>query len=69
MKHPWNSGESKGRIIELFGYVCNSPDLENGIFFDKDHNHGLCEVHEFKDDLNSYQVVNGIKLYDNDDIQ
>ena len=52
MKHPWNSGESSGRITEQFGWLCAVPDMltQNGvrqaIFFQREH--GMCEEHEWR---------------------
>ena len=52
MKHPWNNGEARGRITEVFGALCAVPDIvsEEGrrqaVFFDSGH--GMCEIHEFR---------------------
>ena len=52
MKHPWNNGEARGRITEVFGSLCAVPDMvsEKGrrqaVFFDGGH--GMCEMHEFR---------------------
>lgn len=52
MKHPWNNGEARGRITEVFGSLCAVPDMvsEEGrrqaVFFDGGH--GMCEMHEFR---------------------
>jgi len=52
MKHPWNKGEARGRITEIFGALCAVPDMvsEEGrrqaVFFDGGH--GMCEMHEFR---------------------
>jgi len=48
--HPWNKNKGKGPLNDLFGYVCCLPlSPEEGnkmIFFDKEHNHGLCEMYK-----------------------
>lgn len=46
-KHPWNTGEAKGSIMEVLGYGCRAPDLQDErkmiIFFDKPH--CMCELY------------------------
>lgn len=52
MKHPWNDGEAKGRITEIFGALCAVPDMvsdegrRQAVFFQRVH--GICEMHRFK---------------------
>ena len=51
--HPWNKNElTRGPISRIIGYGCNAPEMERTVFFDS--NHGMCEMHEFKD--NVYQL-------------
>ena len=51
--HPWNKQPlTKGSITRTIGYGCNSPEIPATVFFDTDH--GMCEMHEFKD--NVYQL-------------
>ena len=51
-KHPWNKGAGKGRVTDIMGYGCATPDWDfdgiQGIMF-MDKNHGLCEMHYFKE--------------------
>jgi len=52
--HPWNKTFAKGRISEIFGWLCAAPDfsmpdkqgLKAAVFFDGPH--GMCEMHGFK---------------------
>jgi hypothetical protein len=47
-KHPWNSGNAKGSILDTLAYACACPEfgLEDGkktiIYFDESH--GMCEM-------------------------
>jgi len=27
-KHPWNNGDGKGRVTDIMGYGCATPDFE-----------------------------------------
>jgi hypothetical protein len=52
MKHPWNKGEARGQITDVFGALCAMPDMvsdegrRQAVFFDSCH--GKCEMHEFR---------------------
>ena len=52
MKHPWNKGEARGQITDVFGALCAIPDMVSdegrlqAVFFDSGH--GKCEMHEFR---------------------
>ena len=51
--HPWNKNElTKGPITRTIGYGCNAPEMDRTVFFEFEH--GMCEMHEFKD--NVYQL-------------
>ena len=51
--HPWNkNGLTKGPITSIIGYGCNAPEIDRTVFFE--WKHGMCEMHEFKD--NVYQL-------------
>jgi hypothetical protein len=47
-KHPWNSGEAKGSVLDTLAYACACPEfeLENGkktIIYSEEE-HGMCEM-------------------------
>lgn len=54
--HPWNTNPfTKGRITEIIGYGCNMPETDRVVMFDKKH--GMCEVHQFKDNVVQFKRV------------
>lgn len=48
--HPWNKQIGKGYIRESLGYGCMAQlqETQKVIFFE--HEHGLCEMHERRED-------------------
>ena len=51
MKHPWNGGDAKGQISEIFGALCAVPGMgpskqgrRRAIFMQNPH--GMCECHD-----------------------
>lgn len=49
--HPWNLNSAyKSRVVDVIGWGCTVPDMGSIIFFEKEH--GMCEMHEFKDEAN-----------------
>lgn len=61
MKHPWNTGDAKGSISEVFGALCAVPDMvdadgrRQAVFFET--NHGMCEMHEHRAPVRSTQSI------------
>lgn len=47
-KHPWNSGNAKGSVLDTLAYACACPEfeLENGkkTIIYSDDEHGMCEM-------------------------
>lgn len=66
MKHPANKDIGKGPISEEMGYVCITPfddgsNLGKAIFFDGEH--GMCEMHVPKKDIeHKFKVGDFVKL-------
>lgn len=49
LKHPWNKGDAKGSIKEVFGYGCDVFSAEsNKVIIFSDSQYGECELHSFK---------------------
>ena len=49
--HPWNTmsgGRMKGPISTVAGWGCSSPEFTQDFIIFMEHQHGSCEVHEFK---------------------
>ena len=51
MKHPWNQDIGKGNMSEKMGYACIgffSTGDNIAVFFDNNHEHGMCELYSKK---------------------
>jgi len=48
--HPWNKNPAfNGRVTTTIAWGCTVPDMTNITL--KEFEHGLCEMHEFKEEV------------------